>query len=115
MARKTKGKPDSIDIFVGQRLRALRQTAGLSQEVLAGKIGLTFQQVQKYERGTNRIAAGRLARIAGTLGVNIGVFFPDEYSDARLPSLFIQNLQNKITARDKALDDIKSFIKKVQV
>ena len=73
--RKTKGTPDPVDIHVGQRLRVRRSLQGLSQEKLAGKINLTFQQIQKYERGTNRISAGRLYQFSKILDVPVSYFY----------------------------------------
>ncbi len=73
--RKTKGTPDFVDIHVGQRLRACRSLLGLSQEKLAESVGVTFQQIQKYERGTNRISAGRLYGLSKVLQVPITYFF----------------------------------------
>jgi transcriptional regulator with XRE-family HTH domain len=73
--RKTKGTPNSVDVYVGSRLRVRRSLLGLSQEKLAEAIGLTFQQVQKYERGMNRISAGRLYQFAHILEVPISYFF----------------------------------------
>ena len=63
--------PDEIDRQVGHRIRLLRQEAKLSQTVLAEQLGVTFQQVQKYENGSNRVGAGRLTRIADVLGVPV--------------------------------------------
>jgi transcriptional regulator with XRE-family HTH domain len=63
--------PDHIDIEVGQRIRIYRKTRGLSQTVLADQLGVTFQQVQKYENGRNRIGAGRLTRVAQVLDVPV--------------------------------------------
>jgi transcriptional regulator with XRE-family HTH domain len=76
-------KPDPLDIEVGRKVRALRLNKNMSQERLAEALGLTFQQVQKYERGTNRISAGRLQRIAKILDVQTSVFFPDTKEAAR--------------------------------
>ncbi|MCF8496668.1 MAG: helix-turn-helix domain-containing protein [Alphaproteobacteria bacterium] len=73
--KKTKGTPDSVDTHVGQRLRVRRSLLGLSQEKLAESIGLTFQQVQKYERGLNRISAGRLYNLSNILHVPVSYFF----------------------------------------
>ncbi|HEV3184428.1 MAG TPA: helix-turn-helix transcriptional regulator [Xanthobacteraceae bacterium] len=64
-----------IDVEVGQRIRIQRLAAGLSQSELAERIGVTFQQVQKYEKGTNRVGAGRLTKIARVLNVPVGSFF----------------------------------------
>ena len=66
-------KPDQRDIEVARRMRAARVEKGLTQEKLGSALGLTFQQVQKYENGTNRIAAGRLHKIAEVLGVPVAV------------------------------------------
>ncbi len=74
-AKKTKGKPDIVDVHVGKRLRVRRSLLGLSQEKLAEAIGLTFQQVQKYERGVNRISAGRLYQLSKILEVPISYFY----------------------------------------
>ncbi|MCK6417401.1 MAG: helix-turn-helix domain-containing protein [Alphaproteobacteria bacterium] len=73
--RKTKGSPDSVDVHVGNRLRIRRSLLGLSQEKLAEAVGLTFQQVQKYERGINRISAGRLFQFSRILDVPITYFY----------------------------------------
>ena len=63
------------DVVIGQKLRALRLDRGLSQSELAGRVGVTFQQLQKYESGVNRISAGRLARIAAALDVPVTAFY----------------------------------------
>ncbi len=73
--RKTKGVPDDVDRHVGQQLKSRRILLGMSQEKLAESVGITFQQVQKYERGTNRISAGRLLKFSKTLQVPVGYFF----------------------------------------
>jgi transcriptional regulator with XRE-family HTH domain len=66
---------DDFDRKVGARVRAQRNAMGLSQEKLADALGITFQQVQKYENGTNRISASRLQNIADALGVPLSFFF----------------------------------------
>jgi transcriptional regulator with XRE-family HTH domain len=68
-------RPDQTDVAVGQRIRAFRRDADLSQTELANRIGVTFQQVQKYEKGVNRVGAGRLTQIADALDVPITAFF----------------------------------------
>ena len=73
--KKTKGTPDSVDVHVGQRLRVRRSLLGMSQEKLADAIGLTFQQIQKYERGVNRISAGRLFQFSKILDVPVSYFY----------------------------------------
>jgi len=67
--------PDPLDVMVGAKIRVFRNHRGMSQSDLAGKIGVAFQQVQKYEKGINRIGASRLSRIAAVLGVPIGELF----------------------------------------
>ena len=69
--------PEPVDIHVGMRLRLKRQLGGLSQESLAERVGLTFQQIQKYERGANRVSASRLWQFAKILGVPVSFFFDD--------------------------------------
>src|ERR1700687_370717 len=68
-------KPDSTDIAVGQRIKVERLARRMSQTELAEGIGVTFQQVQKYEKGINRVGAGRLNRIAEVFGIPVGAFF----------------------------------------
>ena len=68
-------KPNPIDLHVGKRVRDRRRQLSLSQERLAEALGLTFQQVQKYERGANRISASKLWETAGFLSVPINYFF----------------------------------------
>lgn len=73
--------PREADLFVGRRLRARRKELGLSQTRLAEAAGITFQQVQKYEKGTNRVSAGRLAVFAETLKVPVSFFLPRPEGD----------------------------------
>ena len=70
-------RPSPIDVHVGSRVRLRRTLMGMSQERLGDALGLTFQQVQKYERGVNRIGASRLFDLARVLDVPIGFFFDD--------------------------------------
>ena len=72
MAKKT---PNPIDKHVGSRVRMRRMMLGMSQEKLGDALGLTFQQVQKYEKGTNRIGASRLQQISHILKVPVAFFF----------------------------------------
>ena len=67
--------PHPVDVHVGLEVRRLRKGMGLSQDKLAESIGLTFQQVQKYERGANRISASKLLEIGAFLGVPVAYFF----------------------------------------
>src|SRR5277367_5561364 len=70
-------RPSPIDIHVGSRIRLRRTLLGMSQERLGDALGLTFQQVQKYERGVNRVGASRLFDISRVLDVPISYFFDD--------------------------------------
>ena len=66
---------DEVDAHVGRRLRQRRIALGISQEQLGAELGLTFQQVQKYEKGQNRISAGRLYKLSVILSVSVEYFF----------------------------------------
>lgn len=76
--------PDPIDVEVGAKIKARRRLLGMSQDTLADRLGVTFQQVQKYEKGTNRVSASRLVVIANTLGLPPSYFFRGEVADATL-------------------------------
>jgi transcriptional regulator with XRE-family HTH domain len=83
--------PDPLDAMVGAKIRIFRIHRRISQTDLAEQIGVTFQQVQKYEKGTNRVGASRLSRIAAVLGISVGELFEpavgksdDEMSPFRL-------------------------------
>jgi len=73
----SKKSPNPIDIHVGSRVRLRRMMLGMSQEKLGESLGITFQQIQKYEKGTNRIGASRLQHIATILKVPVSFFFED--------------------------------------
>ena len=70
-------KPDPVDVHVGSRVRLRRTLLGMSQEKLGDALGLTFQQVQKYERGANRIGSSRLFQLSKILDVPVSFFFDD--------------------------------------
>ena len=74
---KEVGRPSPIDVHVGSRIRLRRTLMGMSQERLGESLGLTFQQVQKYERGVNRVGASRLFDLSRVLDVPISFFFDD--------------------------------------
>ena len=69
--------PNPVDVHVGSRIRMRRLLLGMNQETLANALGLTFQQVQKYEGGANRVSASRLSAMADVLNVPISYFFSD--------------------------------------
>src|ERR1700730_16985966 len=72
---KSQKSPLPKDIQIGQRIRAQRLNSGMSQTDLADRLDVTFQQVQKYEKGVNRVGAGRLEQIAEAIGVTPALFF----------------------------------------
>jgi transcriptional regulator with XRE-family HTH domain len=74
---KSSRRPNPIDVHVGSRVRFRRMLLGMSQEKLGEKLGLTFQQVQKYEKGINRIGASRLFDLAQVLGVSVQFFYEE--------------------------------------
>lgn len=78
---ENKKKPNPIDIHVGSRIRLRRTMLGMSQEKLGESLGITFQQIQKYEKGTNRVGASRLQNISGILNVPVSFFFEDAPGD----------------------------------
>ena len=82
MAKKA---PNPIDKHVGSRVRMRRMMLGMSQEKLGNNLGLTFQQVQKYEKGTNRIGASRLQQISHILQVPVSFFFEGAPTNAGAP------------------------------
>jgi transcriptional regulator with XRE-family HTH domain len=80
--------PDPLDVMVGAKIRIFRTHRGMSQSDLAARIGVAFQQVQKYEKGINRVGASRLSRIAAVLEISIGDLFEpsrNKRSDAKSP------------------------------
>ncbi|HUJ99787.1 MAG TPA: helix-turn-helix transcriptional regulator [Stellaceae bacterium] len=106
--------PHPIDVHVGARIRHRRAVVGLNQTELALKVGVTFQSIQKYERGTNRVSASRLQEIAHVLGVPVSHFFEGLDSGVAAPAVTtatdaltsqeIRDLNNAYAAiSDKAL------------
>lgn len=77
--------PDSIDTFVGARIALRRAALGLSQTALASRLGISFQQVQKYESGVNRVSASRLHQIATALALPVAQFFPQTPFETAAP------------------------------
>ncbi|HEV7415199.1 helix-turn-helix domain-containing protein [Tianweitania sediminis] len=78
---ENKKRPNPIDIHVGSRIRLRRNMIGMSQEKLGEQLGITFQQIQKYEKGTNRVGASRLQAIGGIMNVPVSYFFEDAPRD----------------------------------
>jgi transcriptional regulator with XRE-family HTH domain len=100
MTEKPNRKIGPVDISVGDRVRTRRMIIGMSQEKLGEKMNITFQQIQKYEKGTNRIGAGRLFELARILDVPVGYFFDEKNTDART----MESLASK-----EAIDVAKKF------
>jgi transcriptional regulator with XRE-family HTH domain len=93
-SRSTKRSPRSAgvaDIEMGRRIRLRRRETGISQTELAGHLGLSFQQMQKYEKGINRIGAAQLQQIAKTLGVDIPFFYDGDGKESDVDSLLRLN------------------------
>lgn len=85
-----------VDQSVGRRVRMFRVSRGLSQSALASQLGLTFQQLQKYERGINRISASKLHDIARILGVEVVSFFEDAAHPERLANIVDSDMPRRI-------------------
>lgn len=101
-------RPDPVDIAVGQRLRQRRLLVGQTQEQLAASIGVTFQMVQKYEKGSCRVGASRLAQIARALGVPVAHFF-----DAPKPAAKIAEdtttMDDDVLNQKETIDLLKAY------
>ena len=104
--RQPDGSPHPVDLHVGRRMRLRRNLLGISQETLAHKLGLTFQQVQKYERGLNRISSSRLFDISKVLNVRVSYFFDemDEDVSAGSPLSLSRGDGSRKTADDAVAD-----------
>ena len=106
--KKVPGKPNPIDIHVGSRVRLRRTLLGMSQEKLADAVGLTFQQIQKYETGMNRVSASRLWDIAETLTVPVSFFFEGIETETSGASADRQ-MPTDILADKEALELVRSY------
>ena len=100
---------DAVDLSIGQRIRAFRLSRGMSQSELGSRIGVTFQQIQKYERGANRIGGGRLKKIAAALDAPITALFGEDKigsatADNRLAAILSQPYAVRLLL---AFDDVK--------
>ncbi|MCX8500363.1 MAG: helix-turn-helix transcriptional regulator [Alphaproteobacteria bacterium] len=107
---------NQIDGHVGARLRLRRTMMGISQEALAEKLGVTFQQVQKYEKGTNRIGSSRLFELSSILDIPVGFFFDDLDSSYATPEARVQHVNDpptqydgRISSHREALELMNSF------
>jgi transcriptional regulator with XRE-family HTH domain len=102
--RTPSGKPNPIDAHVGARVRLRRTLLGMSQEKLGEAIGLTFQQVQKYERGANRIGASRLFDLSRVLDVPVSYFFEEmsENAASQSPRMMVAGLVEEPAVENEA-------------
>lgn len=102
--RTPNGEPNPVDVHIGKRIRMRREMLGLSQEKLSKMLGITFQQVQKYERGMNRIGGSRLWDISRILDVEIGFFYEEMDTNTRQnsPRHYILNVK-KIKDEEKEI------------
>ena len=107
----TDGAPDRIDIYVGKKLRMRRTLLGMSQTDLGQALGLTFQQIQKYEQGSNRIGSSRLYDLAKVLDVPITYFF-EELEEALVANGITStgpDLRKDPAAKRETLELVRSF------
>jgi transcriptional regulator with XRE-family HTH domain len=118
MVRRTVAKygPNPVDVHVGSRVRLRRTLLGMSQEKLGEALGLTFQQVQKYERGVNRIGSSRLFHLSQILDVSITFFFDKmpELGDDALPGLGEKKQQEFVPdplAKRETLELVRAYYK----
>ncbi len=109
-------RPNPIDVHVGQQIRQRRTSLGISQEQLGTALGVSFQQVQKYERGLNRVGASRLHDLMRALDVPIGYFFEAAPGGRAEPSggtrgmhELQENLDGDVLSRRETLDLIRAF------
>ena len=103
------GVPDPVDVHVGARIRARRLLLGMNQDALASALGLTFQQVQKYESGANRVSASRLFETAEVLGVTPEYFFSDlSFDDEGEPTPEDQRVR-EMMQRPETIDLVRVY------
>ncbi|MFN0042875.1 MAG: helix-turn-helix domain-containing protein [Alphaproteobacteria bacterium] len=107
-----RGRASPVDVHVGRRVRMRRTMLGMSQEKLGDSLGLTFQQVQKYERGTNRIGASRLFDLCKVLDVPVGFFFDDMGAEGARAAGFAEErsgIQGDPMARRETLQLVRAY------
>ncbi len=95
--KSTSGAPNPVDVHVGNRIRLRRTLLGYTQQFMARKLGLTFQQIQKYERGCNRVGASRLWDISKVLNVPMDFFFEEMGKDIENQSPMMQIMPDSET------------------
>ena len=116
-------QPDEVDRFVGERIRQARREKQMTQMDIAELMGLTFQQVQKYEKGTNRVACGRLLKFSQVLDRQITYFFPkqpkrsgaDMRAEKRLEVSDLKKKIRKEIGQIKNVDDLRAIARLVDL
>ena len=98
-----------VDVHVGKRIRHRRWTLGTTQQQLADKVGIKFQQIQKYETGANRVSASRLWDIAGALGVPVSFFFEGMDSQVQSDLAVGPDMPDDILSDREALELLRSY------
>lgn len=103
--------PDPIDRHIGARIRMRRNQLGISQSALGEHLGLTFQQVQKYEKGMNRVGGSRMAQIAGHLQVEVGFFYQGAPgTDTAQPLGMVNSTMDEFMASKDGLIIAEAFV-----
>ncbi|EYD76495.1 DNA-binding protein, putative [Rubellimicrobium mesophilum DSM 19309] len=98
-----------VDVHVGKRIRHRRWTLGTTQQQLADKVGIKFQQIQKYETGANRVSASRLWDIAGALNVPVSFFFEGMDSRAPVDGNLVADMPDDLLSDREALELLRSY------
>lgn len=107
--RRANGEAHPVDIHIGQRLRERRMLLGLSQERLGELLGLTFQQVQKYERGANRVSGSRLWEVARALDCPVSFFFDQLDAKAVTAAAAVAGIAEPVILKREMLELARAF------
>lgn len=108
--KQSDGAPNPVDIYVGQRIKLRRLSLGYTQEQLAQFMSLSFQQLQKYENGTNRVSASRLYDFSVILSVDVGYFYADMPEEIKLMSPRAKNIISDNCFKQSELEKWQEFI-----
>ena len=101
--------PHPVDVHVGKRIRHRRWLVGMTQQQLAERVGIKFQQIQKYETGANRVSASRLWDIADALDVQVSFFFEGLKADEEVPIGGADALPEDLLGDKEAMDLVRSY------
>ncbi|WP_395673295.1 helix-turn-helix domain-containing protein [Inquilinus sp.] len=107
----TEDGPDPVDVHVGTRLRQRRTLLGMSQEKLAAAFGVSFQQIQKYERGANRVSASRLHQLTRILNVPVGYFFEGMTAEGQNGTAIHPVHDSEMVASRETLELVRAYYK----